>query len=256
MVTEDPGSELREALAAQSGIVAFVGAGGKKTAMYRLAAHHPGPMGLTGTVRLADFPESLDATRVVGESGDLTAEVLEAASRSRRVAYAGPIHREGRLNGVAPEFVAELHFRAGFAATYVKAGGARMRWIKAPGEGEPRIPPGVTTVVAVVSARVLGRPFDERIAHRREELGEITGLERGKPIAAEHVAQLLVHPQGAAKGVGEAELVPLINMVDDGDAEGAAREVADRALAKGPPFRRVVLAAMARERPLVAVVGS
>lgn len=256
MATEDPGNELLEALGARSGIVAFVGAGGKKTAMYRLAAHHPGPLGLTATVRLADFPEGLEAARVVGESGDLTAEVPKAASRSRRVTYAGPLYREGRLSGVAPELVAGLHARAGFAATYVKADGARMRWIKVPGEGEPRIPPGVTTVVAVVSARVLGRPFDERIAHRLEELAEITGLEPGEPVAPEHVARLLIHPQGAAKCVGEAELVPLINMVDDEGAEAAAREVADRALAQAPPFRRVVLAAMARERPLVAVVGS
>lgn len=256
MVTEVPGNELLETLAARSGVVAFVGAGGKKTAMYRLAAHHPGPLGLTATVRLTDFPEDLDAARVVAESGELTVEVPKAAKRSRRVAYAGPAYREGRLCGVYPELVAELHARAGFAATYVKADGARMRWIKAPGQGEPRIPPGVSTVVAVVSARVLGRPFDERVAHRLEELAEITGLAPGEPIRPEHVARLLVHPQGAAKGVGEAEVVPLVNMVDDEAAEAAAREVADRALAEGAPFRRVVLAAMARDRPLVAVVGT
>lgn len=256
MVAGDPGDELLEALAARSGLVAFVGAGGKKTAMYRLAAHHPGPLGLTTTVRMTDFPEDLDAVRVLGEPGELTAGVPKAAEGSRRVAFAGPSYREGRLTGVSPEFVAEFHARAGFAATYVKADGARMRWIKAPGQGEPRLPPGVSTVVGVVSARVLGRPFDERIAHRLEELAAITGLEPGEPIAPEHVARLLVHPQGAAKGVGEAELVPLINMVDDEAAEAAARAVADRALAEAPPFRRVVLAAMARERPLVAVVGS
>lgn len=250
--------ELLEALSAWQGIVAFVGAGGKKSAIDRLVTGHPGRVGLTGTVRMPDFPPDWQAVRVLGEPTELLDRVLAQARDHRRVmAYAGPPYRRGRLTGVPPALIPQIHARMGLEATYVKADGARMRWIKAPRQDEPRLPAGVTTVVALVSARVLGRPFDQRVAHRLEELAEVTGLAPGERIRPEHLARLFTHPQGLGHGLGEAEMVPLINMVDDVELEARAREAAERALAEeSAPFHRIVLAALGRERPLVARIGA
>jgi uncharacterized protein (UPF0548 family) len=55
--------------------------------------------------------------------------------------------------------------------------------------------------------------------------------------------------------VGEATVVPVINMVDGPEAILAARETARQALALTRRFERVVLAAMTAAKPLVEVVG-
>lgn len=245
---------LIEALHADSGLVCMVGAGGKKTTMYRLAALHPGRVGVTATVMIPPFPKALDAVRVVEPQAQLE-EAVEGAARSHRVvAFATPSTKPGRLGGVDRRRLAGLHAAAGFALTLVKADGARARWIKAPGENEPQLPPDADTVIPVVSAGAIGQPLDERIAHRVEQFCAVTGARPGAPITAEHVARLLAAPEGALKDVRGARVVPLINMVDDAAAEAAARAAAERALSLTDRFERVVLTSMRRSDPLVAVI--
>lgn len=245
---------LVEALQAGSGLVCMVGAGGKKTTMYRLAALHPGRVGVTATVMIPPFPKSLEAVRVVEPQAQLEEAVVTAARSHRVVAFATPSSKPGRLGGVDRQRLAGLHAAARFDLTLVKADGARTRWIKAPGEEEPQLPPGADTVIPVVSAGAIGQPLDERIAHRVEHLCTVTGAAPGEPITAEHVARLLAAPEGALKDVGGARVVPLINMVDDAAAEAAARAAAEQALSLSGRFEQVVLASMHRPDPLVAVI--
>ena len=250
---------LLDALAARRGIVCAVGAGGKKTTLYRLAqaarAAGVGRIGLTTTVQSGAVPESVGAHVVVAEPEEIAAAVVEAAAAHPRVAFARPAPKPGRVLGLPPELVAAIHGRAGFGLTLVKADGARMRLIKAPHEDEPLLPPGAATVLPIVSARAIGRPLDDAAAHRIDRLEAVTGARRGEPIAAEHVARLLASPEGSLRGVGAAVVVPVITAVEDGRERGAAREVAERALALTDRFARVVLADMRAEPPVVEVVG-
>jgi probable selenium-dependent hydroxylase accessory protein YqeC len=249
-----PAPELLDLLAARSGIVCVVGAGGKKTTLYTLLAAHPGRAALTATVRMARFPAGLPAACIVDTEDKLPELVLAAAARHRRVAFAQPAAKPDRLSGLSPALVAELHRRGGFDVTLVKADGARMHWIKAPAADEPSLPPGVTTVIPLVSARAIGEPLGERAAHRIERLTALLGLAPGDPLSVAHVARLLSDPRGALQGVGDATVVPVINMVDDDALERAARDVAERALAATDRFDRVVLASMNANSPVRAVV--
>lgn len=250
-----PDPDLLEALAARAGLVCLVGAGGKKTTLYRLTAAHPGRVGITATVHIPHFPRSLDAARVIGDGPDLRALVRAAAAGSRVVAFARPSSKTGRLAGVEPRDLPELQAAGDFQVVYVKADGARARWLKAPGTDEPRIPTQAATVIPVVSVRALGRPLDERIGHHPERIAAVTGARAGEALTPQHLARLLSHPQGALKNAGAARVVPLLNMVDDAALEALAREVAVRALALTDRFDRVVLAAMRSPRALVAVVA-
>ena len=63
--------DLVDALEARSGLVCFVGAGGKKTILYRLGAAHPGRVGITATVHISFFPKALDARHVVANHDEL-----------------------------------------------------------------------------------------------------------------------------------------------------------------------------------------
>jgi hypothetical protein len=57
------------------------------------------------------------------------------------------------------------------------------------------------------------------------------------------------------KGSENCAVVPVINMVDDADKEGLAREAARMALAGTDRFDRVILASMrTADQPVVAVV--
>jgi probable selenium-dependent hydroxylase accessory protein YqeC len=212
-------------------------------------------IGLTCTVSMGPPPGSLVDARLVAAPDRLLAEVPALARRERRVAYAQPSAKPGRVGGVTGEVIARLHHAGDFTVTLIKADGARMRWIKAPRADEPVLPEGVTTVLPVISIRALGRPLDPTIAHRIERVAAVTGVAAGEPLAPIHLARLLTSGQGALQRSGDAMVVPVVNMVDDPVRQAAAREVARLALAASNRFERVVLTSMIAADPVVEVVG-
>lgn len=246
--------DLIDALEAYDGIVCAVGAGGKKSVLYQLVREHPGRVALTATAHTTGFPDDLPVEPIVDDEPNLRERVL-AADRSRSVAYACPSGKPGRYAGVSAATVRSLHEDGGFAATYVKADGARMRWIKAPAENEPVTVPGADLVIPVVSARAIGEPLDERVAHRVERLEAVTGLARGAPLTPEAVGCFMAHEEGALRGTGNARIVPVINMVDDARQERMAREAAAAAMEKTGRFDRVILCCLrGHSSPVVAMV--
>jgi len=245
---------LIDALEAHEGIVCVVGAGGKKSILYRLLREHGGRAALTATVHTTEFPADLPAERIVAAEDALAARVLVAA-RSHSVAYACPSDKPGRLAGVSAPTLRSLHARAGFAATFVKADGARMRWIKAPAGDEPVTVPDADIFVTVVSARAIDEPLSDRVAHRVERVAAVTGVIPGMPLTSEAVARLLASEDGALRGAGRARVVPVINMVDNDAQERKARAVAEAALAMTARFDRVVLGCLrSASDPVVDVV--
>jgi probable selenium-dependent hydroxylase accessory protein YqeC len=109
-------------------------------------------------------------------------------------------------------------------------------------------------LVPVLSAQAIGQPLSEKMAHRPDRIAALTGARLGEPLAPDHIIRLLIEADGLLKGAGDATVVPLINMVDDVEREALVREVATRALALSCRFDRVVLAAMRRDDPVVAIV--
>ncbi|MEJ2255908.1 MAG: selenium cofactor biosynthesis protein YqeC [Woeseiaceae bacterium] len=246
--------ELIDLLGARRGIVCVVGAGGKKSVIYQLVGDHPGRVAVTTTVHMTEIPDALSVHRIIDDDAALADRVL-AAGNARRVAYAQPSHKPGRMAGASPATIAAIHERGGFETTFVKADGARMRWIKAPAEGEPLIVPGVDTVIPVVSARAIGEPLDERVAHRVENVAAVTGVPRGKPLVPEAVGRLLASEDGALRGTSGARVAPVINMVDNDEREELARAAATAALAQTTRFDNVVLCCLRRpSAPIVALV--
>jgi probable selenium-dependent hydroxylase accessory protein YqeC len=249
---------LLDLLGARRGLICVVGAGGKKTTLYRLVEAHLAAgtawIALTCSVAMAPPPKWL-GDPAIAEGAELR-DALDRLGRDRRlVVYAQPPPKPGRVGGVPPEDLARLHDAGGFDVTLIKADGARMRWIKAPGPGEPVLPPGVATVLPLVSARVFGQPLSEAAAHRVERVAAVTGARPGEPVTAEHVGRLLSSEEGALQGVGKSiTVVPIINMVDDEARREAARAAARLALAISNRLARIVLASMIAPDPVIEVV--
>jgi probable selenium-dependent hydroxylase accessory protein YqeC len=246
--------ELLDLFQARRGVICAVGAGGKKSTLYNLVGRHPGRVALTATVFVTHFPDHLGLTTVIAEESQLPAR-LASLTETDRIGFAAPSGKPGRYRGLGAELVSRLHADTGREATFVKADGARMRLIKAPKEGEPILPPDCSTLICVVSAQALGRPLSDEIAHRLEHLTAVTGLQVGAVVEPQHLARLLVSDAGLLKGSENCAVVPVINMVDDADKEGLAREAARMALAGTDRFDRVILASMRTAvQPVVAVV--
>ena len=243
-----------EALGVRKGeVVSLVGAGGKTTALYRLGSElaSQGWRVLVTTTTMIRPPSCTQVGTLIVESDpdDAVSSVCKALCSGRVIALASQRLEAGsKLKGVSPELVARLAELAD--VVILEADGAKGLSLKAPAPYEPVVPLATTIVVPVVGIDAMGRPLGSGVAHRPQLISELTGVPQGATITAAMVARLLVHRQGALKGVPVGCCVqPLINKVEDTSALGAARRVAGTI--KGhPAMTRVLLGAVARDDPI------
>lgn len=204
-----------------SGIVAFVGAGGKTSLLLHLARELEAEgraVLVTTTTHLADPREEGESFASIVFRPD-----LEHPAAGRSPAGPDPVpgvtlvvsrlaDGPGKLKGIDPSRVAEL--REAWDLVLVEADGSKRLPIKAPAPYEPVVPAGTDVVVGVVGLDALGRPMDERTVHRPERFAAVTGCERGAPIGWDHVVALARHPEGLFKGT-RARRVVLLNKSDE-----------------------------------------
>ncbi len=203
----------------EKGVVAFVGAGGKTTAMFRVAHELEGRGRLvlvTTTTHL--FDPRRDPDGPVGRVVFRPEMELPCASDAGLETEPGVtllLSREadepGKVKGIHPSWVPAL--RRSWDFVLVEADGSRRLPLKAPGDYEPVLPPGADLVVGVVGLDSLGRPMDGRTVHRPERFAVVTGCEPGSPIAWEHLLALVRHREGLFKGARAARAL-LLNKVD------------------------------------------
>ena len=232
---------LLEALGRDSGVICLIGAGGKKTCMYHLAATHPGRVLLTSTAHMYPY-EKGKIDRLV--DWDDAASAFKVATDERVIALASRTDTPKRIGGISEQALAETLQHHDFDLCVVKGDGARARWIKAPADYEPLIPSVTDIVIPIISIKSIGRPLDKRTAHRPEKIAALVGNQPGDLITARAVSTLLSHEMGALKGVTDKVVVPLLNMVDNARALNLARKVARNALEQTERFDRVLLASM------------
>lgn len=221
--------------------VAFVGAGGKKTAMQRLAVEGTDTglrVGYTTTTAMPPPPNiPLTVTTrqehpyVLSEHDPPLAFASEYVTEPERV--------ETKVRGFDPDFLQTVFDSGEFDWVLVKADGARMREFKAPNDDEPVIPDGATHVVPVASVKAVGKPLSDEVVHRPERVAELTDLAIGDTITAETVGTVLAHPDGGLKHVPPAATVtPMVNKADTREEQAVARDVLDHALEASDRFAR------------------
>jgi probable selenium-dependent hydroxylase accessory protein YqeC len=238
--------DIVEALRAESGTTCVVGAGGKKTTLYRLADRLERAV-VTATVRIPIFDSQVE--RVVVTDDPATA-VREAAPEDFPLGVVPEQEREDRYRGFDPAQVDDLG-AAHDGPVLVKADGARTREFKAPNEDEPQVPESADTVVPIASIHALGKPLTEEHVHRPEEVAALAGIEAGETITPKVMATVLSSPAGGLKGVPSgATTVPMLNKVDNASLRAEARKVAI-GIKQRVDVPHVVLAQMnATEEPL------
>lgn len=203
-----------------AGAIAFVGAGGKTTALLRLA-RHLGSLGhrvlVTTTTHLSDpRREPGGSAEQLVFRPEMEAPCPGAAnvepSPGITLLVSRPAGEQGKVKGIHPSWIAAL--KPSWDFVLVEADGSKRLPVKAPAAWEPVIPPGTDLVVGVVGLDCLGRPMDDRTVHRPELFARVTGCESGAAIAWEYLAALCRHPEGLFKGAGAAPRVVLLNKAD------------------------------------------
>ncbi len=229
---------LSELLPLQPGmIVALVGAGGKTTTMFRLAAEQValGARVITTTTThiYPPTPEQTGALVLSPEREALLERAAAALARHPHITVAsGPAH-EGKLRGIPAEWVADLYALPGVNFVLVEADGAKGRIIKAPAAYEPVIPSSANLVLLLASAEALGQPLSDGIAHRLERVEAVTSLKAGETVTPQALARLATQPEGLLQGVPPG--VPAVLVLTHVDAARleSAEMTAQHALASG-----------------------
>jgi len=256
--------DLNRALRIQSkDIVAFVGGGGKTSAMFRLADELVAEgqrVVTTTTTRIFASQIALAPYHIIHAQGQsirqLTDSLAQQLALHPHILVVGePDHEIGKALGVAPPVVQAMAARPEVDIILNEADGSRMRPFKAPADHEPVVPECTTILAPVVGIDALARPLTEDYVHRAARLAELAGVEIGVEVTPEIVASVLAHPLGGLKGLPPgARAVPFINKVESIEQLNAAREISRHLLAL-PEIDAVAIGAVGREDPVIEVQG-
>lgn len=240
--------ELYRALGVVSGdVVAFVGAGGKSSAIFQAAAELKEAgvkvLAVPTTKMLVSEAEGIGPIFTGEDEATLRAEVERALNDEDAAVAGSSMLSKGRIGGVEAAMVPTLAPKDG--VTLVEADGSRRRPLKGTAAHEPLLPQGVTLVVAVGGIDALGQTVDEEHVHRPEVFAEIARVGLGHTITPAAFARALLAglqnaPEGARRAALLAGVVPGRGMAS---ASTVARE-----LWRGG-VRRVVSSSLPKESP-------
>lgn len=205
-----------------SSCIAFIGAGGKTTALFQLARKIQQPVIVTATSHLGAWQTKLADQHIITES---PAPLVELKHRLK-----GILLITGELDGdrTGPVNDNLLHWLYQFCGTHsipllIEADGSRQKPLKAWAEHEPAIPAFVSKVVQVAGLSSLGRPLANEFVHRAEIFSRISGLAIGESITVDAIVRALTHPSGGLKDVPEkASKIVILNQADTTELQARA----------------------------------
>lgn len=230
--------------------IAFVGAGGKTTALFQLArtlikAEGQPLVIVTATSHLGAWQFKLADHHIVTNS-PAQVEELEHG-------FKGVILVTGEMDGDRSTPIKDnlLKWLYRFCCYHsfpllIEADGSRQKPLKAWAEHEPPIPSFVKLVVQVVGLSGLGKPLGDEYVHRPEIFSRISGLNMGATVTAEALIRVLTHPEGGLKNIPkEARSVILLNQADTNDLQSNANGMVQTLL---PAFDSIIVSSLKEEK--------
>ena len=238
------------------GLMAIVGAGGKTTAMYRLAAEliARGLRTACATTTKIFPPAPHQAELVLAENNTRLLDMCRETSAVRRPVCLGWALDGQKLLGLETEFIHRLADTKVFDWILVEADGARCLPLKVPAAHEPVIPGRSTHVLAVAGLTAIGSPLNEEHVCRSARYAELTGLAPGSPVTPASVAYACAHAEGMYKGTPDAAVRLLwLNQADTPRALDRGREVLGLLSDSGALPQRACLGAAGRAQCVMEV---
>ena len=224
--------------------VAFIGAGGKTSAMVKLAKEHKSKVIVTATTHLgawqtgfADKHISTDASSLEGSIDDFQGILLVTG-----------ILDGDRLNPINEKLLLWLHHycKKNSIPLLIEADGSRQKPLKAWAEHEPPIPDFVDLVVQVVGLSALKKPIAAESVHRVEIFSKLSGLGIGDTVSSDAVIRVLSHQDGGLKNIpATARRVVLLNQADTQELQSTAHTMTSALL---QVYQSVVIASLTEEK--------
>jgi molybdenum cofactor cytidylyltransferase len=239
--------------------IAFVGAGGKTTALFRAARELLPVSGeegqnktviVTTTTHFGHWQAGLaDHFIPIYSLSDI--EKLKKDLPKGVLLLTGEKHNNF-LGGLSPNLLDEIRILAEDhdLPLLIEADGSHSHPLKAPAEHEPAIPDFTQNVVVVAGLRGLGRPLMDDWVHRPEKFAELSGLHPGEEITGHALAKVLLHPDGGLKNIPHgARRIALLNQADSSGSQSQAKMISEQLV---PVFHSSIIASLSRENAGVA----
>lgn len=225
--------------------IAFIGAGGKTTAMFRLARELPAPVIVTATSHLGAWQIKFADQHVIAE----TPAPLERLEHRLNgvILVTGEMAGE-RTKPINDDLLSWLHQFCGYHSIplLIEADGSREKPMKAWAEHEPPIPAFAELVVQVVGLKGLGRPLTEENVHRSELFSKLSKLRMGESITPYALVKVLTHPEGGFKNIPPtARRAVLLNQADTDELQSAAQGLSQLLI---PPYDSTVITSLEQQK--------
>src|SRR5687768_12125717 len=197
-------SLVRALRAGISSRLAFVGAGGKTTAMFHLARklnkEQNTPVIVTVTSHLGAWQIPFADMHIIAE--------LPSILEENKHTFKGVILITGNLDGEKTNPINDrtLNWIHQYCDEHsfpilIEADGSRQMPLKAWNDHEPPIPAFVNHVVQVVGITGIEKILNHEHVHRPEVFSSLSGLNIGEPVTTAALIQVLKHVKGGLKNI-------------------------------------------------------
>jgi len=192
--------QLIHALRIPSGsCIAFVGAGGKTTALFQIARQYSGPVIVTATTHFGEWQTPLADQHIIASSP----QDLEGLQFNGVTLVTGPSGQDRRTEGVSQGVLFWLRAKTKDLGIplLIEADGSRQKPLKAPTAHEPAIPDFADHVIVLAGLSGLGKALTDETVHRPEIFASLSGLRIKDAITSEALLRVLLHPNGGLKNI-------------------------------------------------------
>ncbi len=242
------GLTLAKALRTESSTcVAFIGAGGKTTALFHLARQIPTPVIVTATSHLGVWQIPFADKHIITDTPAALEEIEHGLSG---VILVTGLIDEGKTQPINDNLLDWLRQFCGYHSIplLIEADGARQKPLKAWADHEPPIPSFVDQVLQVVGLTGLGKLLNDEYVHRPEFFSKLSGLPVGEPITPEALICVLEHAEGGLKNIpAGARRIALLNQADTLELQAIAHGMAQPLLST---YHSVVISNLKEEKIL------
>jgi molybdenum cofactor cytidylyltransferase len=222
---------------------AFSGAGGKTTAMFRLAKELHSNVIVTATTHLGDWQTRHASKHIITDADSLHEAELD---------FQGVLLVTGKADGdrlqpISAPLLNQLHKYciSHSIPLLIEADGSRQKPLKGWMDHEPPIPEFADMVVHVAGLSGLGKPLTEEHVHRPEIFSRLSGLNEGETISPQAVTRVLMDSQGGWKNIPEnAKKVVFLNQADTPGLQSIARGMTVPLLSK---YHSVIVGSLLNE---------
>jgi len=176
----------------KGGVVCIVGAGGKTSLLFQLAAEAKslGLRTLVSTTTKMLIPEAAQCDDL-----DLTGVgFIENYPVTPGVYVVGRPVTPFKMQGLADDVLQEN--AQNFDLVLLEADGAARKPLKGWLETEPVIPPCTTHTIGVVDIQTIGKAVSEELVHRLDCFSLLTGAKDGDLVRLDHLEKLITHKKG------------------------------------------------------------